>query len=150
MVQRALREADHLRADADAAFVERLDGDLVALADLAEHVRSRHAAVLEDQLARAARTDAELVFLLADREAGRVALDQERRDALVAGAGIDVGEDDEEVGLVAVGDPELAAVEDVVVAVVRRRGWRARTRRCPSLPPTARRRRPCPVRGGAR
>ena len=67
MVERALREADHLRADADAPFVQRLDRDLVALADLAEHVRARHAAVVEQQLAGAARADAELVFLLADR-----------------------------------------------------------------------------------
>ena len=41
MVERADRQAEHLRADADAAFVQRLDRDLVALADLAEHVRAR-------------------------------------------------------------------------------------------------------------
>ena len=40
-VERALRDADHLRADADASFVQRLDGDLVALADGAEHVFRR-------------------------------------------------------------------------------------------------------------
>src|SRR5262249_19766595 len=60
VVERALRQPDHLRADADAPLVQRLDGDLVALADLAEDVRARHAAVVEDQLARAARADAEL------------------------------------------------------------------------------------------
>ena len=38
MIQRALRQPQHLRADADAPFVQRLDGDLVALADLAHHV----------------------------------------------------------------------------------------------------------------
>ena len=51
MIERAAGDADHLRADADAPLVERLDGDLVALADLAEHVLLRHAAVFEDQLA---------------------------------------------------------------------------------------------------
>ena len=121
MLERALREPDHLRADADAAFVERFDGDLVALADLAEHVALRHAAVFEDQLAGAAGADAELVFLLADREAGQAALDEERGDAAVAGLGIDGREHDEEVGFVAVGDPELAAVEHEVVAVLARR-----------------------------
>ena len=65
VIERALRETEHLRADADAPFVQRLDRDLVALADVAEHVGARHA-VLEDQLARAAGADAELVFLLAD------------------------------------------------------------------------------------
>ena len=71
VIERALREADHLRADADASLVERLDRDLVALADVAEHVRARDAAFFEDQLARAAGADPELVFLLADREARR-------------------------------------------------------------------------------
>jgi hypothetical protein len=80
--------ADHLRADADAPFVQRLDGDLVALADLAEHVGARHAAILEQQLARAAGADAELVFLLADGEAGKAALDEKRGDAAIAGVGI--------------------------------------------------------------
>ena len=39
MIERALGEPEHLRADADAPFVERLDRDLVAFADLAEHAR---------------------------------------------------------------------------------------------------------------
>ena len=42
---------------------------------------------------------------------GKPALDEERRDAAVAGVRVDVGEHDEEVGLVAVGDPQLAPVE---------------------------------------
>src|SRR5581483_7203608 len=49
-VECSLRDADHLRADADAALVERLDRDLVALADLAEDVRLRERAVLEEEL----------------------------------------------------------------------------------------------------
>ena len=58
MFQRAARQADHLRADADAALVERLDGDLVALAHLAHHVFPRHAAVVQDQLAGRGRANA--------------------------------------------------------------------------------------------
>ena len=38
MAPRAFGEAQHLRADADAAFIERFDGDLVALAALAKQV----------------------------------------------------------------------------------------------------------------
>jgi len=38
VIERALRQADHLRADADASLVERFDRDLVALADVAEDV----------------------------------------------------------------------------------------------------------------
>jgi hypothetical protein len=98
-------------------FVERLDRDLVALADLAEDLRLRHDAVLEDQLAGAAGADAELVFLLADGESRRAAIDDERGDAAVAGIGIDVREHDEHVRFVAVGDPQLAAVDREAVAV---------------------------------
>src|SRR5439155_22094243 len=85
---------------------------------LAEAVLLRHAAVLEDKLARRGGADAELVLLLADREAGEVALDQERGDSLVAGVGVRVGKDDEEAGLVRVRDPQLLAVEDPVIALV--------------------------------
>ncbi len=116
-------EAEELGGDADAAFVEGLDGDLVAFADFAEDVGGGNAAVVEEELAGGGGADAELVFFLADGEAWRVALDEEGRDALVAGRGVDGGEDDEEAGFGGVGDPELAAVEDVVVAVERARWW---------------------------
>ena len=67
--QRAARQPDHLRADGDAPFVQRLDGDLVALAHLAHHVLARHAAVVQDQLAGGRRAQPELVLLLAHLEA---------------------------------------------------------------------------------
>ena len=113
----AAGQADHLRADADAAFVQRLDRDLVALAGFAEHVLFGNTAIFENQFAGGRSADAELVFLLADGESGEVFLDEERRDALVARRGIDRGEENEEAGLLAVGDPQLAAVEDVVAAL---------------------------------
>ena len=47
----AARDADHLRADADAAFVQSFDRDLVAFAGLAEHVFFGHAAIFENQFA---------------------------------------------------------------------------------------------------
>src|SRR5207302_8302039 len=92
----AAGHAEHLCADADATLVQRLDGDLVALAGLAQDVLLRHAAVFEDQLARGGGPDAELVLLLADGEAGEVALDEKGGNALVAGVGVGVGEDDED------------------------------------------------------
>src|SRR5579862_2672548 len=80
VVERALGESHHLRADADAPFVQRLDRDLVAFADLAEDARPRDGALLEDQLAGAAGADAQLVFLLADRKPRRAALHEKRGD----------------------------------------------------------------------
>ena len=38
-VERALRETNHLRGDADTALVQQLDGDLVTLADLAKDLK---------------------------------------------------------------------------------------------------------------
>ena len=118
VIERALRETGHLRADADAAFVEGLDGDLVAFADFADDVRFGDAAIVEDQLAGGRGADAELVFFLADLKAGEFALDQECRDAFVSGFGIYVGEEEIEAGFVGVGDPEFAAGDAVVVAGV--------------------------------
>ena len=125
----ALGEAEHLGADADAAFVEGLDGDLVAFAGFAEDLRGRDDAVAEDELAGAGGADAELVFFFAESEAGGVFFDEEGGDAFVAGGGVEGGEDDEDAGLFGVGDPELLAVEDVVVATLRLRASAVRRRR---------------------
>ena len=84
-------------------------------------MRCRHSTVFEDELARAAGADTELVFFLADREPGEAALDDERGDAAIAGLGIDRREDQEDVGLVRVGDPQLAAGEHVASPSVDRR-----------------------------
>ena len=96
MIERALRQTDHLRADTDAPFVERLDRDLVALADFANHVRLGNLAIVENQLAGGRRANPELVFFLPDLKSGEFALDQERRDAFVAGFGIHIGEKQEQ------------------------------------------------------
>src|ERR1017187_6873200 len=118
----ATGQPEHLRADVDAAFVQRLDGDLVALADFAQHVALGHAAIFHDQLAGAGRPDAEFVFLLADGDSRGVFLDDEGGDALVAGGRIDGGEHDEDSRLLAVGYPQLLAVEDILVALQLRLG----------------------------
>src|SRR3989442_6770974 len=102
VIERALREPDHLRTDADAPLVQRFDRDLVALADVAEDVEARHAASFEEQLARAARADAELVFLPADGESVEPALDQECLNPAIAAVGIDDGVNDEQGGLLTV------------------------------------------------
>ena len=125
-------QAEHLRADADAAFVQGLDGDFVALAGFAEHVVRGHAAVVEDQLAGAGGADSELVLLVADGESGRVFLDEECGDSLIAGGGVEGGEDDEEAGLGGVRDPKFAAVEEVVCRRRIARGSSERMRRSPS------------------
>ena len=120
VIERPLGQADHLRADPDASFVQRLDRDLVAFAGLAEDVRARDQALLEQQLARAAGANPELVLLLANGEPGDAALDEKRGDAAVPGFRVDVRKDNEQVGFVAVGDPQLAAAQRPVVAALAR------------------------------
>src|SRR5215469_13296423 len=88
---RAARNSQHLRADADAAFIQGFNRDLVSLADLTEHVFAPHAAVFENQLAGRRRPNAELVFFLAHRESGKALLDQEGGDTPVAGLRSDGG-----------------------------------------------------------
>src|SRR5439155_810622 len=78
VIERATRQANHLRANGDPAFVERLDGDLVPLAHFTHHVLARHAAIVENQLARGRRAEAQLVLLFAYLEAGKAALDEKR------------------------------------------------------------------------
>jgi len=94
-----------LRTDADAAFVQSLNRDLIAFAGLAEDVCGRHAAVFQNQLAGGGGSDAELVLLFANGEAGEVLLDDEGGDAFVAGGRVERGEYDEGTGFAGVGDP---------------------------------------------
>ena len=78
-------------------------------------------------LGRLAGAHAELVFLLAGDEARRAALDDERRDALVALARVGDGHHDHRVARRAVRDEGLAAVQHPAVAVAH--GGRAHRRR---------------------
>ncbi len=74
-------------------------------------------AILEDELAGAGAAHAELVELLGGGEARARALDDERRDSLRACGRIRLRIDHEHVRVGPIGDPHLAAVEDVAVAL---------------------------------
>src|SRR5262249_33646871 len=104
------------RADPDAAFVESLDSDLVAFAHLTHNVVLGNAAIFQDQLAGRGSANAQLVFFFADAEAGKLLLHDESRNALVTRRGIHRGQQNEDVGFFAVGDPQLASVQHILVA----------------------------------
>ncbi len=57
VMPRSFGEAQHLRADTDAAFIQRFDRDLVALATLSKQVLFRNQAILKNQLAGAGRAN---------------------------------------------------------------------------------------------
>src|SRR5699024_4696391 len=117
LLQRALSNAQSLRCDADSAAVQRRHSDAEALAFLSQEVLLRNDAVLEDQLCGGRTADTHLLLLGADAEAREVLLYDERGDALRALALIGHREDDVDIRLAAVRDENLAAVEDIMVAL---------------------------------
>src|SRR5687768_8515799 len=95
----ASRSFAYATAASSAPCVQRLDRDLVPLPHLAEDVLLRHLAPVEQELGRRRGPDPELVLLLPHREAGEVALDEERGDPAVAGGRVDGREHDVDAGL---------------------------------------------------
>ena len=93
----------------------------------AQQVLGRHLHVVEEQLGRVLRLHAQLLQALALAEAVHAALDQEQAGALGACGRVGLGDHDHQVGVPAVGDEGLAAVEHVVRAVgaLDRRGLHA-------------------------
>src|SRR5256714_3200061 len=110
-------DAARAGGDGEAPLVEPVHRDLEALPLLAHEVLGRHLDVLEEELARGAGPDAELVLRVRRREAGRALLDDEGRDALVLRGRVGLREDERVVGDGGVGDPVLLAVQDVRVAL---------------------------------
>src|SRR5581483_2282303 len=117
VVEGALGDAHRLGADDRPGPVEGAHGVVETLALLADHVLVGDAHVLQDHLAGGAGPDPELVFQLANGEAGPVLLDHEAADAAVPGGPVGLGEDHVVVRDPGVGDPLLAAVDDPLVAV---------------------------------
>ncbi|MCY1535761.1 hypothetical protein D9M68_711800 [compost metagenome] len=83
-----------------------------------EDVFLRHLDVFEHQLAGVGAAHAQLVQLLVAGEALEVAFDDEGGHAARAGVDVGLGIDHVGVGVRAVGDPHLVAVEHVAVALL--------------------------------
>ena len=101
----------------------------------------RHAQVLERERDGLGPAQAHLVLGLAEHEARRALLDDERRDAAVARRLVGAREDQVDARVDAVRHPVLAAVEHVLIARRAPRSPRARRRRIPRPAPRARTRR---------
>src|SRR3546814_3893678 len=76
-------------------------------------------------LGRVLRLQAELLEIAAALEAGPVRLDQDQAGALGPLRRIGLRDDDEKVGVLAVGDEGLLAGDDILVAVAHRAGLHA-------------------------
>src|SRR5690606_35944605 len=82
-IKRSLSNAEHLCADPDATFVQRLNRNLVTLSDFAEHTVLRYLDVLQHKLARTRGANTEFVLLLPDSEPRLSSLDQKRGNAAI-------------------------------------------------------------------
>src|SRR5829696_4482641 len=99
-VERLLRGGDAARR-ADHPLALELPHDVVeALALLAEQCIDGHAHVLERQQRRVGSVHAELLQLLLAHDPGQVHVHDEQADAVVAGVGIGLGDEHDEVGAV--------------------------------------------------
>ena len=97
--------------------IEAAHQDPDAVADLAHHIFRRHLAILEHQFAGIGAAHAELVELLGGGEPLEGLLYQERGNPLRAGVDIGLGIHQQRVGMWAVGDPHLGAVQYETVAL---------------------------------
>ena len=128
-----LHDAERSGRQDGALVVEAAHQHIDALAEGTQHVLLGNLAILENQLAGRRAAHAHLVELLRHLEALAVGLDDEGRDAARAGGGIGLGVDDDHLGVGAVGDPHLRAIQHVAVALLvgtqlHRNDVRARTR----------------------
>ncbi len=91
-----------------------------ALALFAEAVGHRNAHVIEEQLRRVRSVLADLVEIAPAREAFAIGLDQDDRHALPCRLhlGIGLGADQDQVGILAIGDIGLGTIDDIMVAVL--------------------------------
>ena len=107
------------RGDTRAGAIERHHRQLEAVVLLAEEVADGYLGVVEGHRRRVGCPEAHLVLVLVDRH--RVVLgDNEGGDAAVSGVLVGLGVDREPVGVAAVGDEALGAVDHVLVAAPNR------------------------------
>src|SRR5712692_1913644 len=122
-LERALGHADLTHAVVDAAGAESALGDLEAATLAEQHVRRRYPDVLEEHLAVAVGriVVAEDGQHAPDRDAGRVARDEDHRLLLVAVGvlGVRLAHEDEDLAawVADARGPPLVAVDDVVIAL---------------------------------
>ena len=125
MLKGPLGDTQRLRRDTDAAAVQRGHGDLKAVALLAQQVLLGNLHIVEDQLRRGGGANSHLVVVVAEFKALPALFHDKGGDA--PGADVRRGDGEYHIGvrLGRVGDKDLAAVEQVVVALVQCRGLRA-------------------------
>src|ERR1017187_351678 len=126
-IKRSLGYAHRLRADSDPAAIECLHGDLEPVALPAEKRILGNAAVSKVERRRPGRADPHLPLPLADGEPWGVLFDDEGADPSCPMRHVSLCRDDIHIGEPAVGNEDLRAIEDVLIAAQHGRGG---ARRC--------------------
>ena len=116
----ALEQPQRQRPDHRARAVEHLHGDHEAGTLHVDQRATRHLDIVEEHLGGRAGALPKLAQRRADRETGRVAIHEECTDASVCPLGIGLREYHEHFRQRRIGDPHLAAVDDVAIAAAHR------------------------------
>ena len=114
----AFRHGKAVDGDAEAFLGQFLHQIDEAHAFVADQVFRRHFHVLEKQLRSVLGFHAHFLQVLAFLEAFHALFDDQQAGALGAFAGVGLGHHDHDVGVLAVGDEGLGAVEDVMITVL--------------------------------
>ena len=118
VVHHRLHDAQRPSGQYGALVVKAAHEHLGTLVHTTQHIGRRDFHVVEHQLARVAAAHAELVELLRNAEAWHALFNEECRHAPRAQFRLRLGVDHQSVSIRAVGDPHLAAVEQVVATLV--------------------------------
>ena len=118
LIQAGLHDAHRAAGQYHAFEVQTAHKHFYALIQAAKHVFGRDFNVIEDQFAGIGATHAQLVQLRPAGKAFPVALDNECGDAMGALFRFGLGIDHIDVGIGAVGDPHLGAIEHIVVTAL--------------------------------
>jgi len=113
----SLRDAQRDRRIAGDAVGGHQREQILHPARRENEVFRRHVSVLEHQLRHAGAAQTHQIQVFAYRQALGPLVDQDRAHALQAGRIADADEDDEHIGDLRRGAPELAPVDDVLVAL---------------------------------
>ena len=111
-----------MRRHADPSAVQRTHGDFEAFALFAEHLRNGHFDILENQLHGLRGPNPHFMFLLAKSKARHSLFQDKGGNAFNTFGFVGHGKNHINFGFAAIGDENLAAVDNVVVAVTDRNG----------------------------
>lgn len=101
-----------------STFVKDLDSNLIALSNFPDHILLRNSQVIKAERAGRAGPDAQFLLLLGDFESFHVLCSYKTGDPFVSLGGINVGEDEEDGGFVAVCYPHFRTINNPMIAVL--------------------------------